>query len=94
MMTDTGLIMLSPEGGTHHSALKSYYRTGHLELQSPVVRQFPVKTKYHEKQILRLFPPGKGVGWFNKRTEVLQFKRGLLITISKVHVFISEKKNP
>lgn len=43
MVTGIGLIMLYPEGDTQHYALKSYYRTGHLELQSPVVRQFPVQ---------------------------------------------------
>lgn len=43
MVTDIGLIMLYPEGDTQLSALKSYYRTGHLEMQSLVVRQFPIQ---------------------------------------------------
>lgn len=48
------------------------------------------KAKHHGRLILRLFPPRRGVGLFGKRTEVLPWKRGLLATISNVHVFISE----
>lgn len=41
--------------------------------------------------MLRLFSPGRWVGWLRKRTEVLQWKGGLLTTISNVHDFISKK---